>query len=96
LRRRFRRSNFRVQSAGPNRLNHCAMLLLHSPSQLFSAKRHGVGVLFVIRGAPVQDAPVLVHHRIYDWMIRPTIFGLHVEDMFPYFDVRIEARAHCA
>src|ERR1700733_16202296 len=94
LRRWLRRSDLRVQSARANRFNYRAMLLLHAPPQLFRAKRHRVGTLLVIRGAPVQNSSLLIYHGINDGMIRPAIFSLHVEDVLSHFDVRIEARAH--
>src|ERR1700691_597782 len=92
LRRWLRRSNLCVQSARANRFNDRAMLLLDAPPQLFGAKRHRVGTLFVVGGAPVQNSSLLIYHGINDGMIRSAIFSLHVEDVLSYFNVRIEAR----
>jgi hypothetical protein len=70
------------------------MLLFYPLAQLFRAKRRSVSALFVVRGAPVQNPPLLIHNGINDGMVRSAIFGLHVEDVLSDFDVRIEARTH--
>ena len=38
--------------------------------------------------------PLLVYNGIDNGMMRPAVFGLHVEDVLADLDVRIEARTH--